>query len=162
MNVLVANMSKQMNKPVITKQMLIDANAITKKVNLFEKIFGDSVVVTLKIAEKVAALFHGDLAIRLLDAQGHSEYYHGIAVAQVEIKRARAAAWAKYDRAKTSALAKYNRAKAFTLAEYKRARAAAFAEYDRAIAASWVKYNRATATAWASAFIDMHKRGASA
>jgi hypothetical protein len=106
-----------MSKPIITKQMLIGADAFTEQVDLFGRTFGDSVVVTLKRAEKVAALFHWDLAIRLLDAQGR--------------------------------------------AEYQRAAAAARAEYMRGEASALAEYGRAMATAWATAFIDMHKRGAS-
>ena len=50
-----------MNTPIITKQMLIDAHACyyyPKQVSLFEKIFGDSVIVTIEGAEKVAFLFN--------------------------------------------------------------------------------------------------------
>jgi hypothetical protein len=106
-----------MSNTIMTKQMLIDAEACSNQVDLFEKTFGDSVVVTVKRAEKVAHLFDWDLLIRLLDAQGRAEY---------------------------------DRAKAPARAEYRRVIAAADAEYDRAIA-----------SAWATAFIDMHKRGAS-
>ena len=107
-----------MSKPIMTKQMLIDAEACSGQVDLFEKTFGDSVVVTVKRAEKVAALFDWDLAAQLLDAQG----------------------WA----------------------EYIRAADASWAEYSRAIAPAFADYNRTTAAAWATAFIAMHKRGASA
>ena len=106
-----------MSKPIITKQILIDAKARTSQVDLFEKTFGESVVVTVKRAEKVAALFDWDLAAQLLDAQG----------------------WA----------------------EYIRAADAAFAEYLRVEAPAGAEYERVIATAWATAFIDMHKRGAS-
>ena len=47
-------------------------------------------------------------------------------------------------------------------AEYQRVQAPAFAEYQRVIAPAFAEYQRVQATAWASAFIDMHKRGASA
>jgi hypothetical protein len=87
-------------------------------VYLFEKTFGDSVVVTVKRAEKVAHLFDWGWATRLLDAQG----------------------WA----------------------EYERAEADAWAEWERARAPAWAKYQRAKAAAWATAFIAMHKRGATA
>ena len=106
-----------MSKPIMTKQILIDADACSDQVDLFEKTFGDSVVVTVKRAEKVAALFDWGWAAQLLDAQGRAEY---------------------------------DRAKAPARAEYRRVIAAADAEYDRAIA-----------SALATAFIDMHKRGAS-
>jgi hypothetical protein len=96
-----------MTKPIVTKQMLIDAKARTSQVDLFEKTFGDSVVVTVKRAEKVAQFFDWDWAAQLLDAQGR-------------------------------------------------------AEYNRATDAARAEFNRATATAWATAFINMHKRGARA
>jgi hypothetical protein len=127
-----------MSKPIITKQMLIDADACSDQVDLFEKTFGDSVVVTVKRAEKVAHLFRWGWASCLLDAQGRAE-----------LDRARAAAWAEYDRVEAAALA-----------EYERVIAPALAEYERVRAAAWAEYERVTATAWASAFIDMHKRGA--
>jgi hypothetical protein len=104
-----------MTKPIITKQMLIDADAFTEQVDLFEETFGDSVVLTVKRAEKIAALFHWDLAIRLLDAQGRAEY-----------ESAAAAAWAEYHRATAPAEA-----------EYERVTAPALAEYNRAVAAAW-------------------------
>ena len=87
-----------MSKPIITKQMLIDAKARTSQVDLFEKTFGESVVVTVKRAEKVAALFDWDLAAQLLDAQGWAEYI-----------RAADASWAEYSRAIAPAFADYNR-----------------------------------------------------
>ena len=118
-----------MTKPIVTKQMLIDAKARTSQVDLFEKTFGDSVVVTVKRAEKVAQLFQWEWAAQLLDAQGRAEY-----------SRVEAPAWA----------------------EYKRVIAPAWAEYERVGAPAWAEYNRAIASEWATAFIDMHKRGASA
>jgi hypothetical protein len=136
-------------KPIITKQMLIDADACPNQVDLFERTFGDSVVVTVKRAEKVAHLFDWAWATRFLDAQGR----------------------AKYTRARVAALDEYIRATAPTLAEYERGIAdafddrvkkAAWAEYERVIEAAWAEYDRAAATVWATAFIDMHKRGASA
>ncbi len=85
-----------MSKPIVTKQMLIDAKAGRKQVDLFEEIFGDSVVVTVKRAEKVAALFDWDLAAQLLDAQGWAEYIRAADAAQAEYKRATAPSLAKY------------------------------------------------------------------
>jgi hypothetical protein len=107
-----------MIKPIITKQMLIDADAYCEQLDLFEKTFGDSVVVTIKRAEKVANLFNWGWAVRLLDAQGQ--------------------------------------------AEYSRVRATALTELDPAKAPARAEYWRVIAAAWATAFIDMHKRGASA
>ena len=95
-----------MSKPIITKQMLIDAHACSDQVYLFEKTFGDSVVVTVKRAEKVAHLFDWNWAGHLLDAPARAEY--------------------------------------------------------RPLLTGFAEYKRVKATAWASAFIDMHKRGASA
>ena len=128
-----------MTKPIITKQMLIDAGAYCDQVDLFEKTFGDSVVVTVKRAEKVAQLFQWEWAAQLLDAQGRAEYH----------------------RATAPALAEYKRVDAAALAEYHRVEATALAEYQRVIAPALAEYNRVIATAWATAFIDMHKRGAS-
>ncbi len=130
-----------MSKPIVTKQMLIDAKACPNQVDLFERTFGDSVVVTVKRAEKVAALFDWGWAIRLLDAQG-----------QAENMRAAAAASAEYGRAIAAASAEYKR---------DRADASAWAEYRRVEAAAWDEGRRARAAAWATAFIDMHKRGES-
>ena len=123
---------KDTSKPIITKQMLIDAKACPEQVELFEEIFGDSVVVTLKRAEKVAHLFDWEWAIRLLDATAQPEYM-----------RATADAFAKYERAIVAARAELAR----TL--------------DRAKEAARDEYRRVGAPAWATAFIDMHKRGAS-
>jgi hypothetical protein len=119
-----------MSKPIVTKQMLIDADACPSQVDLFEKTFGESVVVTVKRAEKVAALFDWDLAAQLLDAQG----------------------WAEYIRAADAALAEYKRVQAPAATEYDRVRAAAWAEYNRVGGATaWDEYNRVIAPAWATA-----------
>jgi hypothetical protein len=101
-----------MSKPIITKQMLIDADACPSQVDLFERTFGDSVVVTVKRAEKVVALFHWDLAIRLLDAQGRAELDRALDAAFAKYTRARVAAWAELDPAKAPVWAEYWRAKA--------------------------------------------------
>ena len=154
-----------MSKPIITKQMLIDAKACPSQVDLFEEIFGDSVVVTIKRAEKVANLFDWNWAIRLLNAQGRAECKRVMADASAEYKRVGASARAEYERAKATASAEYLRVEAAALTEYKRsirAIVSALAKYHRATAAARVEYDRATASAWATAFIDMHKRGARA
>jgi uncharacterized membrane protein YqiK len=104
----------------------------------------------VKRAEKVAHLFDWEWATRLLDRQARAEYKRATATALAEFKRVEAAAWAEYDRARATALA-----------EYKRVEATARAEYDRAKAAARAEYKRVIAPAWATAFIDMHKRGAS-
>jgi hypothetical protein len=151
-----------MTKPIVTKQMLIDAKACGHQVNLFEKTFGDSVVVTIKRAEKVAHLFQWDWAIRLLDTQGRAEYSCGIEAARAELKRAKAPARDKYIRVIAAAAAEYRRVGGGVTArnKYSRVIAASRAEYSRVEAPAFVKFNRVIATAWATAFIDMHKRGA--
>jgi hypothetical protein len=114
--------------------MLIDAKAFRDQVDLFEKTFGDSVVVTVERAEKVAHLFDWNWATRFLDSQGRAEY-----------ERVNAPAWAAW-------------------LENKRVIAPAWAENKRVNApawAAWVEYKRVIALAWATAFIDMHKRGES-
>jgi hypothetical protein len=105
-----------MSKPIMTKQMLIDADACSDQVDLFEKTFGDSVVVTVKRAEKVAHLFDWEWAAQLLDAQGRAEY-----------DRVEAAAWAEYDRVEAPARSEYRRVIEAARAEYERAKATAWA-----------------------------------
>jgi cell division septum initiation protein DivIVA len=162
-----------MSKPTTTKQMLIDAKACRKQVDLFEKTFGDSVVVTIKRAEKVAHLFQWDWGTRLLDAQGRAEYRCGIEEAQAKLDRVIAPALAELDHTKSGAWDEYRRVTAPAQAEldhtksgawdeYRRVKKAAEAEYDRVEAAAEAEYDRTIATAWASAFIDMHKRGITA
>jgi cell division septum initiation protein DivIVA len=150
-----------MSKPIITKQMLIDADACPSQVDLFEKTFGDSVIVTVKRAEKVAALFDWEWSTRLLDRQGRAEYKRVTAAARAEYDRVMTPASAEFKRVEAPALAEYARATAPAGAEYDRATATAGAEYDRARAAALAEYDRAAAPAWATAFIDMHKRGVS-
>jgi cell division septum initiation protein DivIVA len=148
------------SEPIITKQMLIDADACSDQVDLFEGIFGDSVAVTIERAEKVAHLFDWDCATRLLDEQGCIEYKRTLAAAQAECDRAIAAAQAEYDRAPAEALRsglELDDESAF--AEYQRVIADARAKYGRVVATSGAKLDRVIATAWATAFIDMHKRG---
>ena len=140
-----------MSKPIITKQDLINANACNEQVNLFEKTFGDSVVVTVEQAKKVAHLFDWSWAVRLLDGQGRAEYWRDAAIAWAEHQRVREAAWAEYKRVAEPARV-----------EYERVQAPAWAEYQRVAEPARAEYKRATATAWATAFINMHKRGASA
>ncbi len=151
-----------MSKPIFTKQMLIDAKACPSQVDLFEKTFGDSVVVTISRAKKVAHLFQWYLAIILLDAQGQAEYNRAIDAAWAEYNRVGAPALAEYHRVIATALAELDRFTAPAWAQYKRVIIAAGAEYERVTAPAGAEYDRFTATAWATAFIDMHKRGASA
>ena len=153
-----------MTKPIVTKQMLIDAKACPNQVDLFERTFGDSVVVTISRAKKVAHLFDFGWAAQLLDAQGRDEYWRVEEAASAEYDRVKAAAFAEYERAKATASAEYWRVEAAALTKYKRSISAivsALAEYRRVIATARAEYNRAEAAAWATAFIAMHKRGAS-
>jgi hypothetical protein len=147
-----------MTKPIVTKQMLIDAKACRKQVNLFEKTFGDSVVVTVKRAEKVVHLFQWDWGTRLLDAQGRAEYSCGIEEAQAKLDRVIEPALAELDRFIVAAHAEYKRDQAAALAKLNRVLEAARAEYLRVEAAELDEYRHVLATAWATAFIDMHKR----
>ena len=161
-----------MSKPIITKQMLIDAGTRPNQVDLFEKTFGDSVVVTVEQAKKVAHLFDWGLAVQLLDGQGRAEYWRDAAIAWAEYQRVREAAWAEYRRVTSLARAEYKRVTSAAQVEYERVAEPARVEYERVQAPAWAEYQRvaeparaeykrATATAWATAFINMHKRGAS-
>ena len=94
-----------MSKPIITKQDLINADVCTEQVELFEEIFGDSVVVTLSRAKKVSALFEWNWAVRLLDGIGRAEYKRVETPAWVEYERVTAPARVKYESAKASAWA---------------------------------------------------------
>jgi hypothetical protein len=94
-----------MSEPIITKQMLIDAKAFRDQIDLFEKTFGDSVVVTVERAEKVAIMFDWDCAARLLDATARAEYWRVKATALAERKRVKAPAWREYDHVTATAWA---------------------------------------------------------
>jgi hypothetical protein len=59
---------------IFTKQMLIDANACSGQVAEFERLFGDSVVVTVAKARKVADVFDWNFAAQFLDDEGRTEY----------------------------------------------------------------------------------------
>ena len=101
-----------MSKPIITKQMLIDADACSDQVDLFEKTFGDSVVVTVSRAKKVAHLFDLGWAAQLLDAQGRDEYQRVEPAAQAQYRRAWSAALDEHKCVEATALAEYDRTKA--------------------------------------------------
>ena len=101
---------------LFTKQMLIDANACQEQIAHFERLFGDSVVVTVAKARKVANVFDWDFAERFLDAPASAEY-----------ERVKAPASAEYERVEASALAEYQRVEAPAWAEYQRVKAAAWA-----------------------------------
>ena len=101
-----------MSKPVITKQMLINAKVCREQVDLFEKTFGDSVVVTVELAEKVAIMFDWDCAARLLDAPASAEYWRVTAPARTEYHRVNAPTWAEFWRVNAPAWREYLRANA--------------------------------------------------
>jgi hypothetical protein len=145
----------------MTKQMLIDADACRNQVDLFEKTFGDSVTVTIKRAEKVANLFHWNWATHFLDSQGRTEYMRVQASALAKYLRVELTAFAEYDRVTASAWVEYQPVNAIERAKYWRFTANALAECRLVQANAWAEYQRVKAIAWASAFIDMHKRGAS-
>ena len=97
---------------ILTKQMLIDAKACEDQVAAFERLFGDSVNVTVAKARKVAKVFEWDFARRFLDAEGLAECERVTAAALAEYERVRAAAWAEYKRVTAPALAEYERVRA--------------------------------------------------
>ena len=70
-----------MSKPIITKQMLLDAKACDPhNIKLFERTFGDSVVMTVAKAREVAGPFNSVesfwkwAAIEFLDDEAQAEY----------------------------------------------------------------------------------------
>jgi hypothetical protein len=142
-----------MSKPTITKQTLIDADAYSRQVKLFEETFGDSVVVTAARAKKVAQAFDWPcVAETLLDATGIEEY-----------KRADARINAKYSRDSRPALEKYVRASspAYIGAPIdQRALRVATDEYYSDTAPILAESQRASAAAFAKAYINMHQRKA--
>ena len=132
---------------IFTKQMLTDAEACSGQVAEFERLFGDSVVVTVAKARKVVNVFDWNFAAQFLDDEGRTEYERAKAPALAGYRRVTAAAWAEYDRAKSAAWA-----------EYERVTAAAWAEYERVTAPALAEYDRAKAPAWAAAYIATCKR----
>ena len=147
-----------MSKPTITKQMLIDGNACAHQVELFERMFGDSVVVTVARAKEVAHLFNWEWAVRLLDDEAGSAYTRSTAAARADYTRDGADALAEYKRVADAARDEYKRVADAARAEYTRAMDAACADHTRAKAPARANYRRAMAPAWAEAFIDMHRR----
>jgi hypothetical protein len=142
-----------MTKAIITKQTLIDADAYSRQVKLFEETFGDSVVVTAAHAKKVAQAFDWPcVAETLLDATGVDEY-----------KRADARINAKYSRDATPAREKYVRASspAYIGAPIdQRALSIATDEFFSDTAPILAESQRACAAAFAKAYINMHQRKA--
>jgi tryptophan-rich sensory protein len=125
-------------KPIITAAQLEAVNACAKEVALFRKTFGESTVVTVAKARKVASLFDWGFGTCLLDDEGRAEY-----------ERVRGPAWAEYKRVEGPAWA-----------EYKRVEGPAWAEYKRVRGPAWAEYKRVEGPAWASAYIATCKRRA--
>ena len=108
----------------ITLQQLIDAGACKNQLELFAKLFGNSVEVTEERALLVVDQFDWSWAGRLLSESACAEYDRVRALAWAEFNRVCALAWAEYDRVPKSAQA---------------------AEYDRVSALAWARlYNNPT------------------
>lgn len=149
-----------MSKPMLTKQMLLDEKACADQVELFESKFGESVVVTVSKAKKVAGLFDWRHATRLLDDAAWAEYKRALASALPEDFFTIMTAWYEYVRDTAPARADFKRDTAAARAEYERvestdlvnchfARTPARDEYNRAIAPAWANLDRDTAPAHA-------------
>jgi hypothetical protein len=120
---------------LLTLARLREANACTDQCELFERMFGDSVVVTPELCGSVAADFLWDWAAEhLLPASAYAEY-----------KRVRDPAYAEYKRVRDPALAKYMRVRDSAYAEYMRVVAPAYAEYERVRDSAYAEYERVTA-----------------
>jgi len=145
---------------ILTKQMLIDAEACEDQVAAFERLFGDSVNVTVAKARKVAKVFEWDFARRFLDAEGLAEYDRAMDAAWAEYERVTALDRAEYERVTALDRAEYNRVRDAAWAEYERVTALDRAEYERVTAPAWAEYKRVTAPAWAKAYIATCKRRA--
>ena len=143
---------------IFTKQMLTDAEACSGQVAEFERLFGDSVVVTVAKARKVVNVFDWNFAAQFLDDEGRTEYERAKAPALAGYRRVTAPALAGYRRVTAAAWAEYDRAKSAAWAEYERVTAAAWAEYERVTAPALAEYDRAKAPAWAAAYIATCKR----
>ena len=123
----------------ITYAQLRASGACRDQLALFKRKFGDSVEVTVQLAESVANEFDWDWAASKLlkaaawdeyyrvRAAARDEYYHVTAAARAECKRVTAAAWAEYYRVTAPAFAECERVTAAARAECKRVGAAAFA-----------------------------------
>ena len=133
----------------ITYAQLRASGACRDQLALFKRKFGDSVEVTVQLAESVANEFDWDwVASKLLKAPAWDEYY-----------RVTAAAWDEYERVTAAAWAEYYRVTAPAWDEYKRVKAAARAECERVTAAAWAEYYRVGAAAFATAYISQVAAG---
>ena len=125
-------------KAIIAAAQLESVNACDDQVELFRKTFGESAVVTVAKARKVAELFDWGFAARLLDSEGAAEYQRVKGPARAEYQRVQGEAWA----------------------EYQRVIGEAWAEYERVELPAWAEYERVEGEAWASAYIATCKRRA--
>ena len=141
-----------MDKPIITKQMLINRGACRDDVDLFEQTIGDSVIVTVKRAEKVANLFDWYGARCLLDSTALAKYQRDTAQADDEWLRVISPPWVKVTPSTGDSFS-WDTDECDTVD--------ARAEWERATEAAWTKRQQVLARAWASAFMGMHKRGVS-
>jgi hypothetical protein len=96
-----------MKSRVLKLATLVELGACKSQTDLFKEKFGESVRVTEKLCEKVAALFNFDWAARhLLTAQACAEYERVRALARAEYERVTAQARAEYERVRAPAFAK--------------------------------------------------------
>ena len=90
----------------ITYAQLRASGACRDQLALFKRKFGDSVEVTVQLAESVANEFDWDwVASKLLKAPAWDEYKRVKAAARAECERVTAAAWAEYYRVGAAAFA---------------------------------------------------------
>ena len=83
------------NSRVLTLQQLKDANACHEQVSLFQRTFGESVEVTVALAEQYAQQFNFGFAARhFLTAPALAEYVKVTAAARAEYDKVIAAAFA--------------------------------------------------------------------
>ncbi len=94
------------NSRVLALQQLKDANACHEQVALFQQTFGESVEVTVELAEQYAQQFDFDFAAQ----------HFLSAPAQAEYDKVRAAAWAEYHKVTAPALAEYHKVTAAAFA----------------------------------------------
>ena len=94
---------------IITRQQIIEAHACRGQVDDFTRLFGESVVVTVAKARKVASVFDWDFAVRFLDDEGWAEYKRVSGAALAEYRSVSGPAWAEYQRVSGVALAEYTR-----------------------------------------------------
>ena len=107
--------------PTITLTQLRKLRACSDSLTRFRELFGDSVELTVELAEKHASDFPANWCERYL----LNRY------ARAEFKRVRFAAWAECERSAAPARAEYERVEAAARAEFKRVEAPARAEYER-------------------------------